>query len=141
MFKIKIFSVGKTKEAWLQLALEEYTERLKSTMAFEWILAKTDEQLEDLLAKEHSFIALDPQGKQHTSEEFSSFLATQLETCGSRLTFAIGGAGGLSPQTKRRASQLLSLSRMTFTHQITRLILIEQIYRALEIQRGSGYHK
>jgi len=60
---------------------------------------------------------------------------------GSRIAFAIGGAEGLPPQIIKQAAYILSLSPLTFTHQITRLILIEQIYRALEIEKGSQYHK
>ena len=57
------------------------------------------------------------------------------------MTFVIGGAEGIPPALKAKAKALISLSRMTFTHQITRLILVEQVYRALEIERGSAYHK
>ena len=64
-----------------------------------------------------------------------------LEAGGSRVTFIIGGADGLPPALKADPGRLLSLSRLTFTHQMARLLLIEQIYRATEIRRGSGYHK
>lgn len=141
MYKIKIYSVGKTKEPWLQAALQEYEERLRSSLSFEWILAKTSEQLKQFLEKEEKFLCLDPFAKQFSSEEFSSFLLKSLEAGGSRLAFVIGGAEGLPPELKNRAQSLLSLSKMTFTHQVTRLILAEQIYRALEIAKGSGYHK
>jgi len=141
MLKAKIYSVGKTKEPWLISALEEYEKRLKTYLSIDWILAKTDDQLEALLAKEDDFICLDPKGKAFTSEAFSSFLSKQFIEKGSRLIFAIGGDMGFSPKVKSRARVLLSLSMLTFTHQLTRLVLIEQIYRALEIQKGSKYHK
>jgi 23S rRNA (pseudouridine1915-N3)-methyltransferase len=138
MIKIKIYSVGKTKEDWLQDAISLYEARLKSSVAFTWILAKTDEQLKQFLEKETNFICLDPSGKQYSSEEFSAFLSKPGH---SRLCFIIGGAEGIPFFIKTKAKSLLSLSRMTFTHQMTRLILIEQIYRAFEIEKGSGYHK
>jgi 23S rRNA (pseudouridine1915-N3)-methyltransferase len=141
MFKIKVYSVGKTKEDWLKQALEVYEGRLKSTLVFEWILAKNDEQLKQFLEKESTFFCLDPQGKHYSSEEFSRFLVKALNENHSRLVLCIGGAEGLPAPIKAKAKQLLSFSRMTFTHQITRLILVEQVYRALEIEKGTGYHK
>jgi 23S rRNA (pseudouridine1915-N3)-methyltransferase len=141
MLKVKVYSVGKTKEAWLQEALNEYERRLKASLLFEWILAKNDEHLKQFLEKEEHFICLDPKGKQYSSEEFSSFLMRAFRDCNSRLVFVIGGAEGVPQGLKDKAKSQLSLSKMTMTHQITRLILIEQIYRALEIERGSAYHK
>jgi 23S rRNA (pseudouridine1915-N3)-methyltransferase len=141
MLKIKVYSIGKTKEEWLQEAVGEYEKRLKATLSFEWILAKSDEQLKQFLEKEENFICLDPKGKQYSSEEFSAFLTKTFRDCNSRLAFVIGGAEGIPPALKSKAKSLISLSKMTFTHQITRLILVEQIYRALEIERGSAYHK
>lgn len=141
MLKIKIYSVGKTKEEWLQTALGEYARRLQPTLSFEWILAKTDEQLKQFLEKEENFICLDPLGKQFTSEEFSTFLLRSFRDYHARLVFVIGGAEGIPASIKDRGKNSISLSKMTLTHQITRLILIEQIYRALEIDKGSSYHK
>lgn len=139
MLKIKLFSIGKTKESWLEEAIEEYLRRLKPTVSIEFIWAKNDEQLVQLVEKEPLYICLDPVGKLMTSEQFSDFLVSKLEEGGSRLAFVIGGADGL-PAALKKAS-LISLSLMTYTHQITRLVLLEQIYRAFEIARGSPYHK
>lgn len=139
MLKVKILSVGKTKESWLEMALEEYAKRLAPHMQLETVWARSDEQLL-LLAKETPVLALDPQGRKLDSLEFSRFLFQQFEKQGSRLTFVIGGPEGLPAEIKR-TSPLISLSRLTFTHQITRLVLVEQIYRAVEINRGSPYHK
>lgn len=110
-------------------------------MPIEWIFAKNNEQLEQLVEKEPSFIALTPTGKEMTSEVLSHNLYQWLEKCGSRLSFVIGGAEGLPPFFANNAYQCLSLSKLTFTHQIARLILLEQIYRATEIHKGSEYHK
>jgi len=136
----KILSVGKNKEEWLETAINLYKDRLKGTATFTFIWAKNDQQLEAFALKEKFLIALDPQGPMLTSEGFAHFLEKQWMEQGATLTFVIGGAEGL-PSSIREKAPLLSLSKMTFTHQMARLILVEQIYRALEILKGSGYHK
>ncbi len=141
MYKLKIFSISKTKEPWLKDAIEEYSRRLQPILSIEWHLLKTDAQLSQLLSKEPSYVALDPTGKTFTSEDFSSWLVSTLFAESSRLSFVIGGAEGLPPEILNNALAKISLSKLTFTHQIARLILIEQIYRAFEIDKGSQYHK
>jgi len=140
MIKIKLLSVGKTKEAWLDEAIAEYIKRLQGDISFEFVWAKDDAQLVALAQKEPHLICLDAAGKAFTSEQFAHFLEDQWQRGGSRLTIVIGGAEGLPLQLKAK-SVLVSLSPLTFTHQIARLILIEQIYRTHEILRGSPYHK
>jgi len=140
MLKLKILSVGKTKEKWLEEAFSEYVKRLNPSVQIECIWAKDTPQLVEWAQKEHSYLCLDPSGHLFTSEEFSRFLIQQWEKGGSRLTLMIGGAEGLPQEIKQKGSSI-SLSPLTFTHQITRLVLIEQIYRAIEIQKGSQYHK
>lgn len=140
MLKLKILSIGKTKEAWLEEALSEYLKRLKPYMSVEWIWAKDNNHLLELSRKEPLVIGLDPTGHLFSSEEFATFLEEAWEKGGSRLTMVIGGAEGLLPPFKKEFT-LVSLSPMTFTHQMTRLLLIEQIYRATEIKKGSQYHK
>jgi 23S rRNA (pseudouridine1915-N3)-methyltransferase len=141
VYKLTILTVGKAKESWLQIGLEEYTMRLKGAIEIHWRLAKDEKTLSAWLHEETYFIALDPKGKLQDSEVFSSFLFREFEHRGCRLSLAIGGADGFSPEIKAKASHLISLSPLTFTHQLTRLILLEQLYRALEIRRGSPYHK
>jgi 23S rRNA (pseudouridine1915-N3)-methyltransferase len=136
MFKVKVLTIGRCKEEWLALALAEYEKRLRGKLAIEWILAKDDAQLIEWVGKEE-IIALDPKGELLTSEAWSA----KMNRLGLRLTFVIGGAEGLPPAILQKAQFRWSLSPLTFTHQITRLILMEQIYRALEIERGSQYHK
>ena len=140
MLKVKILSVGKTKESWLSEALEEYLKRLKPLMEIEFSLARHDAHLEELAAKEPALICLDSTGKLMDSEEFSAFFYNKIQEGGSRLAFIIGGPEGLPPTLKKRGS-LISLSPLTFTHQMVRLILVEQIYRSTEIAKGSNYHK
>lgn len=140
MLKLKIFSVGKTKEEWLESAFTEYVKRLQKTLHVECIWAKNDDQLLELVEKEALVIYCDAEGKQLTSEAFSSFLVKKFIEGGSRLSIVIGGAEGL-PLTIKKSKELLSFSKMTMTHQMIRLFLIEQVYRAFEIQKGSSYHK
>lgn len=135
MFKVKVLTTGKCKESWLQEALREYEKRLQGTMEISWQLS---ENFEAALLKEPSFIALDLQGKLLTSEEVAKKLFSEW---GSRICFAIGGAEGFSREILTKASFRWSLSPLTFTHQITRLLLVEQLYRAMEIEKGSSYHK
>jgi 23S rRNA (pseudouridine1915-N3)-methyltransferase len=105
------------------------------------IFVKSDEELIKAakLAKGTVF-ALDENGHEYSSIMFSKVLFEGLETGGSHATFLIGGFAGL-PTTIKQAFPLISLSRMTWTHQFARLLLIEQIYRAVEIRKGSSYHK
>jgi 23S rRNA (pseudouridine1915-N3)-methyltransferase len=140
MYKIKILTIGKTKENWLEEALSEYYKRLKPTAQIEFVYVKDNDQLLSMVEKNDSIVALDACGDQMDSLSFSTFLLQKLEQGGSRLTFVIGGAEGL-PAAIKKSYPLVSLSPLTFTHQIARLILVEQIYRAFEIEKGSRYHK
>lgn len=140
MVKFKILSVGKTREAWLEMALQEYIKRLQPVAIFEFQWAKDDAQLLRLVSREEFYVCLDPTGRLMTSEQFSDFLQETIVRQGGRMTFIIGGPEGL-PESLRKQGTLISLSPLTFTHQVTRLILVEQIYRSFEIAKGSRYHK
>src|SRR5690348_3293580 len=118
MFKIKIISIGKTKEAWLKDALDEYSQRLKAVASIEWMLLKNAQPLNDMLKKEPFYICLDSKGKAYSSEQFSAFLFQQLIEQGARLTFVIGGSEGIAKEILSEASHLISFSQMTFTHQM-----------------------
>ncbi len=139
MLKVKIISVGKTKEPWLEEALQEYIKRLSPIMQFETLWVKNDDQLLESCKKEN-IIALDPLGKEFDSLGFSKFVQQQFEANGSRIAFVIGGPEGLPPLLKK-SSKLISLSKLTFTHQIARLVLVEQLYRSFEIAKSTPYHK
>lgn len=141
MLRIKIYTIGKIKETWLEEGIEEYQKRLKPSVIIEWHLLKTFFQLEQSLSSEASFIALDPNGKSLTSKAFSDWLQKFFIKNGSRLTFVIGGPEGLSKEIKERAQDLISFSPLTFTHQMMRLLFLEQLYRAFEIKKGTPYHK
>ncbi|MDP1835828.1 MAG: 23S rRNA (pseudouridine(1915)-N(3))-methyltransferase RlmH [Chlamydiales bacterium] len=139
MLRIKLLMVGRSKEPWIDSGVLEFERRMSSTLQLstEWL--KDDQQLVQQIGKEDKVVCLDPNGKTYTSEEFAKSLSKWLEDGGSRLTLVIGGAEGL-PQSLKRYP-LLSLSSLTYTHQMCRLILAEQLYRATEIWRGSPYHK
>lgn len=148
--QVNIRIVGRKNggESWLDQAYAIYESRLKPTnldVTTHW--HKNDEELIKAATsdegKSHKVILLDPLGKMCTSEIFCDNMYRWLEVGGSRLTFCIGGAEGLPKELleMKDTSDLLSLSSLTFTHQFARILLMEQIYRASEIRRGSGYHK
>lgn len=140
MLKVKVITMGKCKESWLQEALAEYEKRLSKTVEIAWIEAKDEARAFDLL-KEGPFIALDPKGELLDSFALSAKLMRLFAERGSRLTFGIGGPEGFSSDLLKQTLWRWSLSPLTFTHQATRLILAEQLYRSFEIARGSPYHK
>lgn len=157
---ITIVTVGKLKEKYLKQGIDEYLKRLTAYAKVEIIeLAdeKAPETLSDvemlqikdkegvrILAKIHPdahVIALAIEGKMKTSEELAETI-DKLATYGtSKITFIIGGSLGLSQDVMKRADEALSFSKMTFPHQLMRLILVEQVYRAYRIMRGEPYHK
>lgn len=140
MIKIKIISVGKTHEPWLEEGLKMYATRMTPWAQFDFIWLKDMTQMEKALLSEKHVIILDPHGVSFDSLGFTDWFFRQVEKSGSRLTFAIGPAEGFSESAKK-LGQLISLSRLTFTHQLVRLILMEQIFRAFEIMKGTQYHK
>lgn len=158
--KIKIVTVGKLKEKYLKDGIAEYSKRLSRFANLEMIeLAdeKTPDRASDsenqkilelegtrILSKisDRDFvIVLAIEGKTLSSEEFSKQLEQAPINGFSTLTFIIGGSLGLSPQVKKRANLSISFGRLTLPHQLMRLVLVEQIYRAFTIQQGSPYHK
>lgn len=141
MYKLKIFSIGKNKESWLIQALEDYSKRLRPILSIEWIFVKEEIQLLQLLKKESKILALDVHGKMYSSKEFSTWLIKSFEKEGGRLNFVIGGPEGFSNNLRSTIQEFICLSPLTFTHQMARLIFVEQVYRAFEIERGSHYHK
>lgn len=158
--KIKIVTVGKLKEKYLKDGIAEYTKRILRFAKLEMIeLAdeKTPDKASELdnqkiletegariLSKvgERDFVVvLAIEGKTLSSEEFSKQLEQASIKGYSTLTFIIGGSLGLAPVVKNRANLSVSFGRLTLPHQLMRLVLIEQIYRAFTIQQGSPYHK
>ncbi|PKR77404.1 23S rRNA (pseudouridine(1915)-N(3))-methyltransferase RlmH [Halalkalibacillus sediminis] len=157
---ITIISVGKLKEKYLKQGIDEYLKRLKSyaKVKIEEIpdeqapdhLSEADEEIiknkegEKILTKlstDTYVITLEIEGKMLTSEKFAAKL-DELATYGkSKIAFVIGGSLGLSEEVKKRSDLVVSFSKMTYPHQLMRLILLEQVYRAFRINRGEPYHK
>lgn len=157
---IAIITVGKLKEKYLKDGIAEYAKRLGAYCQLNIVEVadeKAPEQLSDteaelikqkegerILAKvpqDSHVIALAIEGKSLSSEQLASQIE-QLATYGtSKITFIIGGSLGLSKEVMQRANSTLSFSKMTFPHQLMRLILVEQVYRAFRINRGEPYHK
>lgn len=140
MIKIKIISTGKFKEEWLKLAIEEYQKRLSPWMQFEWVLFKSEEELYKEAQKEKNLVALSPDGAIYDSEQFSQTVMDLIEKSQSRLSILIGGAFGIPKEILKKVPTI-SLSKLTWSHQTVRLLIMEQLYRAFEIQKGSSYHK
>ncbi|MDD2332304.1 MAG: 23S rRNA (pseudouridine(1915)-N(3))-methyltransferase RlmH [Candidatus Cloacimonetes bacterium] len=152
--KLSIIQIGKTQEAWLKQALEEYYKRLRPYLKFEVIeLAdqslRTAGSIESVKAKEAAsvlkrlkdedyVVLLDERGVEQNSVEFARFWVNMSEV--KHVVFVIGGVYGTDVALKKRADLLFSLSKLTFTHQFARLILIEQIYRAMMIGANRQYH-
>ena len=158
--KIKIVTVGKLKEKYLKDGIAEYSKRISRFATVEMVeLAdeKTPDRASDsenakildvegnrILSKigDREFVVvLAIEGKTLSSEEFSKQLEQASINGSSTLTFVIGGSLGLSKEVKKRANLSVSFGRLTLPHQLMRLVLIEQIYRAFTIQQGSPYHK
>lgn len=141
MIIVKIATVGKTKESWLKEAIHEYEKRLSHDLKIEWILTKDQNSLEELVSKESNWIYLDVSGNQLSTPQLAQKWEIWKREFNSRISFTIAGDLGWSKQSLTTAHTSLSLSLLTFTHQMCRLVLIEQIYRCEQIAKGSSYHK
>lgn len=157
---ITLLVIGKIKEAFLKNGVNEYLKRLSQYTKID-IIELPDEPIPDnpsqgeilraitkegdkLLSHVNSgdhVITLDLNKKEYTSPDFASFLQKKIDTFGNRIVFVIGGSYGLSDGIKQRANDSFSLGKMTFTHQMTRVLLLEQIYRAFKINNHETYHK
>ena len=158
--KITIISVGKIKEKFYREAIAEYAKRLSSYCKFE-IIELQDEKTPDKASAETErlikekeaerimkavdekgyLIALAINGKAYDSVQFSQHIEKLMITGNSHIQFVIGGSLGLSDRLRNRANEAIKLSDLTFLHQMTRLILIEQIYRSFKILNNETYHK
>ena len=145
--KINLIVVGKLKEKFLVDGVAEYLKRIKKFATIEVrevsecrTVEEEGQKILSLVPKDSWLCVLDVSGAALSSEDFAKKIAALALSGTSNLTFAIGGAFGLSEELRRAASFRLSLSEMTFTHQMARLILVEQIYRAFKINRHEPYH-
>ncbi len=150
---IKIISVGKIKEKFYQEAIKEYQKRLQKYHKVEIIevkdhelnditsqLKKEKEEIEKHLTGKEYIITLEIEGTQHNSVEFSKLLDNLFLTT-NNIAFIIGGSNGIHEELKSKKNMALSFSKMTFPHQLFRVILLEQIYRSFKIKNNENYHK
>lgn len=153
---IKLLAIGKTDDKELQKLIDQYFKRLKHYCKFEIEIIpdikkskKMDEQLQKqkegelILAKTQAsdiLVLLDENGKNYSSLGFSKWLQKQMNTGMKQLIFVIGGPYGFSEEVYQRANQKISLSNMTFSHQMVRLFFTEQLYRAFTILKNEPYH-
>ncbi len=151
--KLSLLWVGKTQETWLKSGIDEYAGRLRHYFPFTICEAKEEKgataevgrsaeaaRLEKLLSKGAKLVLLDEQGEQLSSVEMAAFIAREQDQGTQELAFAIGGAYGLSTGLRSRAYKTIALSRLTFTHQMVRVFLLEQLYRACTIMNNEKYH-
>lgn len=153
--KVEVWAIGKTSEPYLDTGIGIFEKRLKNYLPFTWVLLpnarvkSTDgnvlkqEEGKMVLAKlspDDYLVLLDERGQQYSSTELARWLEQRLSAPGRRLVFLVGGAFGFSPEIYARANAQISLSRLTFSHQMVRLFFLEQLYRAMTILRNEPYH-
>lgn len=153
---IKLIVVGKNEQKYLKEALDIYIKRLTHYINFELVVlpdvknAKNmsvselkDKEAELILkhsAKADKVVLLDEKGKEYSSVEFSKYIEKQMNASLKTLAFVVGGAFGFSEKVYSQANEKLSISKMTFSHQMIRLLFVEQLYRAFTIIKGEPYH-
>ncbi len=154
--KIQIWSIGKDHESYIKQGVEDFTNRIARYYPVDWMIIPAPKNAglireEDLkiqegkiiiekLKKEDYLVALDEYGKEMSSEQLSGFLQSRGNDSVKQLIFLIGGAFGLDEAVMKRANHRWSLSKLTFPHQLVRLILSEQLYRACSIGKNEKYH-
>ena len=156
VLKIKIISIGRVRQSFVKEGEAEFLRRLPPSCHLEFIeidcdkfaklpeAEKKKKEAQELFKKVDSgawLVALDGQGKQLSSEQFAGFIRERQNSGNEALVFAIGGVHGWDKSALQKARLSLSLSAMTFTHQMARLFLVEQVYRAFSINEGLPYHK
>lgn len=154
--KVELWAIGKTNERYLEDGMALYEKRLKHYLPFQWSIlpdikgagslsaqqlkAKEGESILSKLKDDDLLILLDERGRSFSSGGFATYLDKKLQQSQRRLIFLIGGAYGFSDALYERANDQLSLSSMTFSHQMVRLFFLEQLYRAMTILRNEPYH-
>jgi 23S rRNA (pseudouridine1915-N3)-methyltransferase len=147
--KLKIAWIGKTKEPAIQALTDEYLKRLSYYAEAEGISLGASLKDEAAVLKlaapdarptRHSLVLLDSRGKQFSSEELAQWLGAYQERTNLPLVFAVGAADGFSETAHKSAMLVLSLGKMTLAHELARIVLLEQLYRAFTILKGHPYH-
>ncbi len=154
--KIKLLAIGKTDDKNLQILIDDYQKRLKHYIGFEFEILSDIKNVKNLSQKQQkekegelilkklkptdTLIVLDEKGKEFSSVGFSGFLQKKMNSGIKQLVFVIGGPYGFSQEVYKKAQGKISFSKMTFSHQMFRLFVVEQIYRAFTILKNEPYH-
>jgi 23S rRNA (pseudouridine1915-N3)-methyltransferase len=154
--RLEFWAIGKNNEPYVKAGVEEFTKRITNYFKAEWsiipvpknagMLSEMDlkkregETILEWLDKGDYLVALDERGKQLSSKKLADFIQARANESARKLVFLIGGAYGLDDAVLKRANYIWSLSELTFPHQLVRLILAEQIYRACSILKNEKYH-
>ena len=154
--KITLLTVGKTDKDWVKQGIDIYATRMKhyfpfsiveipelknaSSLSEDQIKTKEGELIIKNIKPTEDVILLDERGREFSSIEFAKTLQDKISYIGKDIVFVIGGAYGFSDAVKQRANSKISLSKMTFSHQMVRAIFVEQLYRAFTIMKGEPYH-
>ena len=154
--KIQFWSIGKNNEPYIKPGVEEFTSRIAKYFKIEWniipvpknaaalsemdLKKKEGETILAWLSKEDFLVALDEKGKQMSSEGLAAFIQARANESVKNVVFLIGGAFGISDAVLKRANYKWGLSELTFPHQLVRLVLAEQVYRACTILKNEKYH-
>jgi len=141
--KIKIAWIGKTKEPAIQALTDDYLKRLSRYAEVEAVALKDEAALLKQAGNartKHTLVLLDERGKQFSSAELAKFFGDYQDRNPQPLMFATGPADGFSAEARQSAALMLSLSRMTLAHELARVVLLEQLYRAFTILKGHPYH-
>jgi 23S rRNA (pseudouridine1915-N3)-methyltransferase len=145
--KIKIGWIGKTKEPAIAALTEEYLKRISRYAPTEGVSLRDEAALIELCGRasgktgaKSTLVLMDSRGKEFSSEQFAKFVADYQDRNPLPIVFAIGGADGFSDATRAAAQQTFSLGKMTLAHELARVVLLEQLYRAFTILKGHPYH-
>jgi len=154
--KLQLIAIGKTDEQYIKTGIEIYQNRLKHYLPFEYEeipdikntknMSEAEQKIKEgeLILKKvkpgDELFLLDNNGKEFTSVGLSQFIENKMVHCQSGIIFVIGGAYGFSESVYKKAKGKISLSKMTFSHQMVRIIALEQLYRAMTILKGEPYH-
>lgn len=139
--QVTLLCIGRLRDPATRQLCDEYRKRLSRHLKLDILEAKGDEEALRRIEPGHRVVALDAGGTAHSSEGFARWLHHQLNYERAPILFVIGGAEGLGPELRARAQETLSLGPMTLPHRLARVVLVEQLYRAMAILRGEPYHK
>ena len=154
--KLQLWSIGKQHEAYVKMGVEDFTKRINNYFSADWTIIpplknaanlsendlkrKEGEVILNMLQKDDYLVLLDERGKSFTSEKLAEFIQQRANESTKNVIFLIGGAFGVDEAVSKRANYKWSLSQLVFPHQLVRLILAEQVYRACTILRNEKYH-